>query len=283
MYPDYQCRVLTAYQKGCSAQILSLHLRTPSPANLREACAETCRQRFDRKDQAILSAFFGPHEDQAGYLKAIERCDIDRFKPLSKFVKGQVRSPHPKHIELLAWLVDVQPRPFQHGVDYTLQQPSAEQINIGQQPTDVQTTSSTEVVPSPGEEPRITYHPLTGNRRSFLVLALLALALVAGFAWWWAAKPTGSCMYWAGDHYTLVDCNRKIDGVQVIAADENLLHDFKKITRTDTITPQALGHVWYSKINNDIEYFTADGFHPVHIQYHLKPLTLYMYQHHLQH
>jgi len=281
MYPDYQSCVLSAYQKGCTAQTLSLFLRNPTPANLREACAETCRRRFDRKDQQILSAFFGPHEDQAAFLKAIERCDIDRFRPLLNFINGQVQNPHHKHIELLAWLVDVQPRPFQHGFDYDKQQPVTGAFTGSREDTAIQTVSSREVMPSAGSGTKVSYQPIRRNGRSFLVLALLALALVAGFAWW-ITRPAGSCMFWAVDHYERIDCNRKMAGAMVIAADENLLHNFKKITRTDTITLKALGHTWYSKINNEVEYFTADGFHPVHMSYHLKPLTLYMYQHHLQ-
>jgi hypothetical protein len=49
---------------------------------------------------------------------------------------------------------------------------------------------------------------------------------------------------------------------------------FKKITKPDTLTSSSLGHVWYSKIDGAVEFYTADGFHPVHTERRLKPMTV---------
>jgi len=45
---------------------------------------------------------------------------------------------------------------------------------------------------------------------------------------------------------------------------------------SDTLTKNSLGKVWYSKIDGKVEFFTSAGFHPVHIDRRLKPLTDYM-------
>ncbi|UIR54859.1 hypothetical protein LZQ00_11275 [Sphingobacterium sp. SRCM116780] len=81
------------------------------------------------------------------------------------------------------------------------------------------------------------------------------------------------CMCWVGDHYIAVDCqNNNIKG-EIIALDEQKLNEFKKITKPDTLTAKDVNQVWYSKINNNVEFFTAPGFHPIHGQRSLKVAT----------
>ena len=80
-------------------------------------------------------------------------------------------------------------------------------------------------------------------------------------------------MFWNGDHYQPVSCNKKMDGAMVYALDSLKTQRFKKITRADTLTNNSLGHVWYSKIDGAVEFYTADGFHPVHTERKLKPMT----------
>ncbi|WP_315823473.1 hypothetical protein [Paraflavitalea speifideaquila] len=61
-------------------------------------------------------------------------------------------------------------------------------------------------------------------------------------------------MYWAGDHYQPVPCNQKVPNTLVVALDTLLIKNFRKITQPDTITNRAIGLVWYSKINNKVEF-----------------------------
>jgi hypothetical protein len=87
----------------------------------------------------------------------------------------------------------------------------------------------------------------------------------------------------AGDSEPQASCNQKQGDAMVLALDTAKLAKFRKITRPDTITARALGRVWYCKINNKVQFFTADGYHPVHVERHLKPLTLYMINKHIVH
>lgn len=115
---------------------------------------------------------------------------------------------------------------------------------------------------------------------------MLSLVLGTGSMWWWKDRnlppdPRGSCMYWHDDHYEPVACNQKVPNARVIALDTMKLKNFRKITRPDTITYQAIGKVWYSKINGELEYYTSNGEHPVVFGRHLKPITAYIIDKHI--
>ena len=120
MFPDYKSHILLKYKSWQNAQRLSPLLSQPTPGSLRTECANLCQERFDKKDEQILKAFFGPHENQKSYIKAIEKFDASKFKPLLNFLIEKTADPEPKNIELLAWLMDVQPRPFQPNYSYEL-------------------------------------------------------------------------------------------------------------------------------------------------------------------
>lgn len=83
-------------------------------------------------------------------------------------------------------------------------------------------------------------------------------------------------MYWTGDDYKAISCNDKVENASILALDATKVRTFKKIALTDTITRHSLGYVWYSKIDNKLEFFTSDGFHPTNDDRRLKPLTEYI-------
>jgi hypothetical protein len=84
-------------------------------------------------------------------------------------------------------------------------------------------------------------------------------------------------MYWTGDHYQSVLCSQKIDKTPVYALDTAKVAQMKMIKRPDTISRKAIGHVYYVKINGKVEFYTAEGYHPVYTSKRLRPLSLYMY------
>ncbi|MEJ5090425.1 hypothetical protein [Sphingobacterium faecium] len=49
----------------------------------------------------------------------------------------------------------------------------------------------------------------------------------------------------------------------VIARDQNRLENFQKINSKDTSSMEDVGKIWYSKIANEVEFFTSPGNHPV--------------------
>jgi hypothetical protein len=292
MYADYKSLILLKYKNDCKAQRLSLSLSRPTPGSLRAECATLCKYRFDKKDQQILRNFFGQHDNQKAYIQAIEGFDIDKFKPLLNFINGKTGDTDQKNIELLAWLLDIQPRPYRNDFPYENIDPNTEppqdeskitvddvglKQEVNQQPTRLGLLGAVDA-----RNDNVTKTFLLNRRRVIVSVLIIVLITSAVIGLWRAGIPAGSCMYWAGDHYQLVACDKKMDNVLVIAAERSMLKDFKKITREDTITEKALGHIWYSKINNVVEYFTADGYHPLQVHYHLKPLTRYIIQQHIR-
>ncbi|MBL1221490.1 hypothetical protein JET18_11605 [Chryseobacterium sp. L7] len=70
-------------------------------------------------------------------------------------------------------------------------------------------------------------------------------------------------MYWNGEKYIATDSSYIRPGLDVVAMNEHQFLHFKKIMRKDTLTDvNALGRTWYSKYNNEVEFFTDDGIDP---------------------
>lgn len=118
------------------------------------------------------------------------------------------------------------------------------------------------------------------STKTLAAVVMLSLALGTGTMWLWKDKNqmlnSRDCMYWHEDHYEPIPCNQKVPDAMLIALDTMKLKNFRKITRPDTITYQAIGKVWYSKINGKIEYYTSGGAHPVVFGRQLKPITAYI-------
>lgn len=70
-------------------------------------------------------------------------------------------------------------------------------------------------------------------------------------------------MYWNGERYIATDSNYLNPGVDIIAMNIHKYQYFKRIMRKDTLTDlNAVGKTWYSKYNNEVEFFTMDGVDP---------------------
>lgn len=395
MFIDYTNSVLKDYEKKRANNALSTNLTLPTPASLKNECLNVCSEKFVRTDGGILSAFFGAGDTKETALKAIDRIDKDKLKPLQYYLKGKTESPDPKVVELLAWLIDFKPRPFQHGREYKIEdvyiedtkvekidnqelehieepiappideQPDktngnkqleaheTEQIQIptkdaalkdkratektelpeiseqhkaeSQMPPQIgdilkdttasQQTDFTEIendsdivdrgkvadnLSQPpivdtsdqtkknvGKRPPGTWIKYAASGIVAIGIAVFAFYKTGGndkiennsskpLAFIAATKDNESCMYWTGDHYEQTSCNQKHGDTLIIALDSTKLLHFKKITRPDTITKNAIGHVWYIKINREIEFYTSDGNHPLDEKRRLKPITAYM-------
>ena len=70
-------------------------------------------------------------------------------------------------------------------------------------------------------------------------------------------------MYWNGERYIATDSSSLGPQLEVIPMNEQPFKYLKLITRPDTLTVEnALHKVWYSKSNNEVEFFTSFGKHP---------------------
>jgi hypothetical protein len=296
MFPDYQAQVLLSYQKKREAGELSLNLLLPTPAKLREECLATLRDRYVKKDEKTLKMFFEPKSNEVDYMQLIRKSDADKFRPLVNFLKGKTDGPEDKNIELLAWLIDYEPRPYQFRPPepISVQQPAEIKKDVlNEAPGEAKVIKL--VTTTDGSENSVTQLPKSNNKkraRSVMILTI-ALAIVGAGAYilWIINKTTtahsftsqlsGSCMYWSDDHYESVPCDQKPSGRLVLALDTLKLYHFKLIGDNDTVSPNSIGKVWYFKTGRSLELYTDSGSHPVHIERRLRPLTRYMWDKYL--
>lgn len=74
------------------------------------------------------------------------------------------------------------------------------------------------------------------------------------------------CMYWKEDHYQEIRCDEILNpNVSIIPLNKQLLEHFHKIEASDTTTFFRAGIpiVWYVKTEGEIEFYSADGKHPL--------------------
>lgn len=134
-------------------------------------------------------------------------------------------------------------------------------------------------------------------RKKALYPLCATLLFSVGIVFWYVNTPTRilqtgmvvpvigqkGCVIWTDDHYEPVSCKQAVNGLGSFGLEASMVRNLKRITLPDTITTKSLRKVWYVKIDGHLEYYTAAGFHPVHIERRLKPLTAYMYNKYLFH
>lgn len=309
MLIDYTTLILKEYRKKQIDGTLSSNLMQPTPANLRTECLTICGQQFLKKDEKVLKDFFGQFENVSGCLKLIDSFDVSKFKALINYLKGTSSETNLKNMELLAWLIDFEPRPFVYGKKYSevdiivdkIQKEPKEVTPAKDQPDD-----KTVPIPIPvgDDDEKEIQEPR--NRRTFFILPKVnfkkkkaiiptSLVLFSGIGLFFLLPnknntPTilntplprlEKCMYWKDYHYNTISCNEKFtDSINPIPLDSVRLVYFKEITRPDTITIQAMGSLRYVKRNNIkiIEFYTMDGPHPTDPSLRLRPLSIYIFK-----
>ena len=110
MIENYTSDVLRLYEKKRDCGMLSPNLIHITPANVRKEVRSlfvTCTS----SDKKMLKDFFDMPVGKEISDLTIKKCDPDRFRPLCKFLKTG-KNVREKSIELLAWLVDFDRRPF---------------------------------------------------------------------------------------------------------------------------------------------------------------------------
>lgn len=128
--------------------------------------------------------------------------------------------------------------------------------------TEVNTTAVSALSPIKGKTffRNKTYYPYGG-----LVIVIIAIVIFSFI--------NKECMCWNEFKYIKVDCRDKTQPNQIVGLNEDKLHNFEKIRKPDTLSKADVGKVWYSKIDNEVEFFTSSGKHPVHINRSLKAAT----------
>jgi hypothetical protein len=116
LFIDYTNLVLKDYEDKRESNRISRLLIYPTTANLRQECLNVYNERFKKGqvEEDILRAFFGVPPAGKSYDHVIEHYHADRFRPLRSFINRRIKNPSPVNVEMLAWLIDFNPRPLAH-------------------------------------------------------------------------------------------------------------------------------------------------------------------------
>jgi hypothetical protein len=273
MFTNYKSRILEEYKLKRDRNTVSMNLIHATPAKIKAECLTVLETRFSKKDERMLTSFFGRLNGEGEYRNAIKKSDADKFKPLTNFLRGNTKATDENNIELLAWLIDYEPRPYQINPGGDTENQNIEPGGDFRKPV---------VVGKPRNSKKWNW---TQTRQvSTFCIVLAALTFLYQHYTKVELNPLHppfngdeQCMYWAGDHYKPVLCNLKFEHTPVYALDADKVQHLKRITKPDTITKKSIGRLWYAKVNGNIEFYTSPGYHPVYTNKMLKPLTLYMY------
>ncbi len=304
-HAGYTKLVVAAYNKKKANNELSPLLAQSTPANIRRECANVYQERYAKKDEPTLRAFFGPAEQGRKFLSVIQEFDVSKFKPLDTYLKGAGRKGiNDRNLELLAWLIDFRHRPYVFGMDVILDEdalsiigrPIGDPLPPPPKPGIEQNTVSENPAPNEGNPTTPLQAIAAGDEKkhtSKTARAIFWVGIISlgGLYFIWQQDKDGQmalgnantgCMYWAEDHYEQVPCNEDPKGRLILALDKEKLKNFRKITRADTITEWSIGKIYYLKNNRVLEYYTIGGNHPVDVTRTLKVLSPYMFDTYLR-
>lgn len=290
MYKDYLDAILEYYEIKKKSKDLSPRLLNPTPSKIRDECAFVYRTRFEKKDLPRLMSFFEVYED-SDLLRAIERFDIDKFRPLNNYLRESTEKTEDKNIELLGWLLDFPKRPYnEHDFPYAVisaKEPEAQTTTeAGRSEAEEQDDIGKPASDAEGFELQKNERPIPNLHVGQTKLALIVAAVVIASGLLWIIfinKENKGCMVWVGDHYERVSCDSSGSGPLVLGLDTDRVHRLRRITRPDTLTESDIGKVWYRKRGADsLDFYTTGGVDPIDPKLDLKRLTVYIFNKYLK-
>lgn len=206
MYKDYLDDIVKHYREGEMNGDLPLRLIQPTPAGIKEECISVCEARFRKEDLRTLNTFFKGESDQHSMLKAINRFDRNRFKPLVKFLKKETKSTDDLNIELLGWLIDFPGRPYKRenylntqntsdqsipekeeveALVFDVNENAIEQVNLTE-------TNATELaIVQKTKSPALRFFSIK-NKRMKIVAAAILLSIFISIGFYELNKTTGN-------------------------------------------------------------------------------------------
>gem|GEM_PF-2298874 len=287
---EYRELVLAAFDRAFKANRLSQELVLPTAGTLKAEAIKVCSKRFDPNDETVLGSFIKSEPGAASYLRAIQNCDYQIFRPLSTFLNDRTRGTTFRNIQLLAWLIDFRPRPF-HPALVIPAAGAADPEPIISIPTGTvqpvsghNTPTSTEIkddkpnIPIPLKLEKEKKPDGQGEKSDKTIdkrwLIGIATLLIGGMMIWWFL-PVNNCMYWDNDHYVATSCSVSRTDTPLIRLDPAKLRGFRRLHQVDTLTYYSVDKLWYVRVGGIIEVYSAYGKHPLYPDKKLAPLTYY--------
>lgn len=262
MFEIYRNAVLDFYRKQIESGILG-HLSEPSPGVLKECLTANQERSLENETHAVKVFFGNIGADGDHYRRAIENIDLERLKPLQRFMIGETTKPQVAVVEFLAWLVDFEDRPYHPGWV------SKTSVNSGGKSKNLTNKSIDKL--------QIWQQPafISGN-------IILTLILFGYLIWQFnfntsssTPKPNEKYMYWTGNHFEPIDASQSSRYKIVETLDLKRMHGFKKIHFRDLLTKEDIGKVHLFGQKERAVYFTQDGAYPGEPTKKLRALSLH--------
>jgi len=310
-FDDYKKDIIRAYTALKNENELSPNLLRHTPAKLKQECIDVFPERYSDKDRNTFTAFFGRKDSAAAYFRELDLSNPSVFKPLNTFLKNtEGIATSDKNIELLAWLIDYQPRPhqplaigeigkaFNLGNDtdtHEISKPNEiyEDNKRGGEEREAHEEKPEEnlvdAIPGAGlgaetDETAAPQKTIFGIPAKFkkTVIAFLAAAIILTGSYVAYKLSPHECMYWDGLKYQEIACNEKVEGAAVIAIDTFELAHVKLITDLSSITRNDIRKIYYSKESGEVKFYTGKGENPKDTRKRLLPMTEYIYEKYVQ-
>ena len=243
-------------------------LLKPSRANLRNLCLERMKDTTSRDDLNSFTLFLG-FEFSLSQLNKL-KAQKDKFRPIETFFKRETDLSALDAIDMAAILVDFQPRPFKKYLQYYANGATKSEFVTpkpkGQQEQNEGEKRSAGV--TSGENKTLVFEPRTSFKKK---VGYGFIGILGVFGGGYTAKdllfPEKQCMKWVDDHYVMVDCLDKAQGIgsyELVKPFDSREFERKELNVCDT-TIFFVGDkpkVWYSKKNNVVQFFNMDGVNP---------------------
>jgi hypothetical protein len=304
MYTDkfigYKQAIVDAYQKKRNDPQLDWLMR-PTRYRIKQHCIQLIEHGLQKRDQPMLHNYLKMKSGNNDYLAAIKDTVADHFNGFEKFLLDTNKTTAEKNIELLAWLIDFPTRPFsqyikeqQNELILTNQEEDVipfhradiEKRNISGEKKEAGALNTEELIErkiqqaatngaTVGEREKHVPQILPDkniDRRWFIAIAVL---LVTGIFIWRFLPTEKNCMYWDNDHYVATPCDVPRLDTPLVRLDHAKIRGFLRIKHVDTLTRYSVGKLWYVRVADSIEVYSAGGEHPLYPDKKLKPLTDY--------
>ena len=264
-FAKYQCAIVEDYHQKVKQSRMAQHLVHLKTTQIRQECLDVFDRRYQDSEEDVLKGFFGQQSGPRQYRSVIENFDADKFRQIAALVRGEITKTDQKNVELLAWLIDFQPRPYIRWVN------KRPEITTPQDP------------PRKWSKKLLITFAISVTFAAVLIISMLpkpAGPLPPKAVT--ATKSDGQCMYWKGDHYEATGCGERHGDTLTLPLDsDRLLHLRRVHDPGASITYASVGHIWYFRTPDSLEYFTAGGAYPLDTSRRLLPITRYMIDHHI--
>ncbi|HEY4196471.1 MAG TPA: hypothetical protein VGM63_13100 [Mucilaginibacter sp.] len=269
---EYKKLVLAHYEGLVKTGALSSELLSPTPGNIKAQVLKTLGEGLDSKDEKTLRSFVGSKADVGEYYKVVDITSADLYRPLVKALKERSVNTNLRNADLLAWLIDYKPRPFRPDLV----------APIRTEPPAVEPAPPT----STNKAADAKQPSLVKKRIGFIAGSTLIVLLLAAIVIWRHENQLSiyRCMIWDDDdHYEPIDCKDQSINAPHYHINRELVNNFKRITRPDTLTYRSIHKVWYSNYKGKVEFYTDSGANPLDTNFRVLPMTTHILEKYVLH